>query len=114
MIAPFETAAPHDLPKPCPLSSSLLTAPHPKRGQGTTGRYFHPAMSHFQDPGLSSVDAARPWRGLTTQTHASKTQTSDVGKVSLSDPPWASCKGHHYIRTDLGPWSSGSHTCKGE
>uniref|UniRef100_A0A8C0W1C4 Calponin-homology (CH) domain-containing protein n=1 Tax=Castor canadensis TaxID=51338 RepID=A0A8C0W1C4_CASCN len=51
-------------------------------------RTVHADSHGIDDPGLSSVDAARPWRGLTTQTHASKTQTSDVGKVSLSDPPW--------------------------
>ncbi|XP_073934088.1 sperm flagellar protein 1-like [Castor canadensis] len=102
MIAPFETAAPHDLPKPCPLSSSLLTAPHPKRGQGTTGRYFHPAMSHFQNPGLSSVDAARPWRGLTTQTHASlQSPPAPSSLKTLQNQKTGCCGGQDSVE---GPW----------
>lgn len=45
-----------------------------------------PNFCTLQDPGLSNVDAVRPWVGLTTHPYTARTQDPNVDNCSLSEP----------------------------
>ncbi|XP_036036449.1 sperm flagellar protein 1-like [Onychomys torridus] len=62
-----------------------------------TGTVHQVGSASAADPGLSNVDAVRPWVGLTTHPYTTRTQDPNVGNCSLSEPLWDSCGEHHYI-----------------
>uniref|UniRef100_A0A8C2LEP0 Sperm flagellar 1 like n=1 Tax=Cricetulus griseus TaxID=10029 RepID=A0A8C2LEP0_CRIGR len=66
----------------------------------------HVGSAGAADPGLSSVDAVRPWAGHTTHPHTTRTQDLNVDNCSLSEPLWDSHGERHYIPES---WTHDNH-----
>ncbi|CAH6793284.1 LOC103691261 [Phodopus roborovskii] len=81
---------------------SILCALKEKMEVGTV----HVGSAGAADPGLSSVDAVRPWAGLTTHPHTTRIQDPHVDNCSLSEPQGDSYGEHHYIPEG---WAQDNH-----
>ncbi|CAO2583747.1 Sperm flagellar protein 1 [Lemmus lemmus] len=72
---------------------SILCSLKEKMEAGTS----HRGRAGTADTGLSSVDAVRPWGGLSTHSHTTRTQNLNVDNCSLSEPLWDSYGERRYI-----------------
>ncbi|XP_034340945.1 uncharacterized protein LOC117694186 isoform X2 [Arvicanthis niloticus] len=60
-------------------------------------RAVHVGSAGTADPGLSGMNAVRPWGKLTSHSHTTKIQDPNVDNCSLSEPLWDSYREHHNI-----------------
>lgn len=95
-----------------PSPSHSSSAVYPLTPPSVETRHVHPCYTSppnfctLQDPGLSSVDAVRPWAGHTTHPHTTRTQDLNVDNCSLSEPLWDSHGERHYIPES---WTHDNH-----